>query len=160
MTNKGTDFKIRKLLLNFFQEWYSHFQEFLTADGACFVRDGSGLMPREDVARFILEVTENPEKWKRKAVAVAIKCVLNWDLIWICLQSQSFNRYSDEEMAGAMERMKAHMEQYMKKPEWRYLQHELQVCMINIAICTKVKSCIWSLDRKRVYFLSTTGDHF
>ena len=34
-------------------------------------------MPREDVARFILEVTENPEKWKRKAVAVAIKCVLN-----------------------------------------------------------------------------------
>ena len=30
-------------------------------------------MPREDVARFILEATENPEKWKRKAVAVAIK---------------------------------------------------------------------------------------
>ena len=31
------------------------------------------MMPREDVARFILEATENPEKWKRKAVAVAIK---------------------------------------------------------------------------------------
>ena len=46
----------------------------MIADGTCFVKDGSGLMPREDVARFILEVTENPEKWKNKAVAVAIKC--------------------------------------------------------------------------------------
>jgi len=73
-------------------------KDILTADDACFVEDGSGLMPREDVARFILEATENPEKWKRKAVAVAI-------------------RYSDEEMAGAKERMMAHMAQHMKKPE-------------------------------------------
>ena len=48
-------------------------QDILTADGPCFVEDGSGLMPREDVARFILEATENPDKGKRKAVAVAIK---------------------------------------------------------------------------------------
>ena len=56
--------------------------------------DGSGLMPREDVARFMLKVAENPEDWKRKAVAVAIK-------------------YSDQEMAGAKERMMAHMARYM-----------------------------------------------
>ena len=35
----------------------------------------------------------------------------------ISFHSQPFLRYSDEEMAGAMERMNAHMEQYMKKPE-------------------------------------------
>ena len=58
------------------------------------VVDGSGLMPREDVARFMLKVAENPEDWKRKVVAVAIK-------------------YSDQEMAGAKERMMAHMARYM-----------------------------------------------
>ena len=60
--------------------------------------DGSGLMPREDVARFMLKVAENPEDWKRKVVAVAIK-------------------YSDQEMAGAKERMMAHMARYMQKSQ-------------------------------------------
>ena len=44
--------------------------------------------------RYPVKVAENPEDWKRKVVAVAIK-------------------YSDQEMAGAKERMMAHMARYM-----------------------------------------------
>ena len=68
-------------------------KEILTSVGNTWVEGASGLMPREgkkfqfwlkfpkfefsitfpDVARFMVSVAENPQKWHRKAVAVTTK---------------------------------------------------------------------------------------
>lgn len=69
-------------------------KEILTEEGKTWVENGSGLMTREDVARFMLKVVEN-ESFKRKAVAVSVK-------------------YSQQEFNEALERMKKHMAQYIK----------------------------------------------
>lgn len=68
-------------------------KEFMCAVGANWVEDGSGFIPREDVARFMVSTLDDPERWKNKAVAIAIK-------------------YTDEEMQAAAVRFREHMAMY------------------------------------------------
>jgi putative NADH-flavin reductase len=47
-------------------------RDFITADGKYWVEGGSGFLPREDVARFMLCTLDDRQKWSRKSVAIAI----------------------------------------------------------------------------------------
>jgi hypothetical protein len=62
---------------------------------AHWVDGGSGFIPREDVARFMLSTLDDPTKWNGRSVAIAIK-------------------YTDEEMGTAAVRFKEHMAMYTK----------------------------------------------
>ena len=46
----------------------------LTAPASTWVETGSGIMSREDVARFMMSVVENQEEWSRRAVAITVEC--------------------------------------------------------------------------------------
>jgi len=71
-------------------------KEILTCPGRTWVEGSSGLMSRQDVARFLLSVAESPEQWHRKSVAVTTK-------------------YTKEEESEGFQRLMDHMKKHNNK---------------------------------------------